>query len=261
MLSRNAMQPLRRLAAALLPFTLATCLHSQTETPPAPPRPVPSTTTPSDSNERARPTNYQRCRERVAAANAPGHRTDLLFVGDSITEAWTDTAWGGENRGATVWQKFYASRNALNFGVGADTTQNVLYRFSTMDVKNLSPKVTILLIGTNNTRNTAQEIADGVHAVLDRIRTLYPATKIILVSILPNERAGALMTEANSLIRPLADEKTIFYLDLVPVFPRIGDHWLGLGRDNLHPTDAGYQIWAETMEPLLDRLLGAAAAP
>jgi lysophospholipase L1-like esterase len=39
--------------------------------------------------------------------------------------------------------------------------------------------------------------------------------------------------------------------------PPVGDSWLGLGPDKLHPTDAGYQIWADTMEPLLTRLLGA----
>jgi lysophospholipase L1-like esterase len=39
--------------------------------------------------------------------------------------------------------------------------------------------------------------------------------------------------------------------------PPVGDSWLGLGPDKLHPTDAGYQIWADTMEPLLTRLLAA----
>jgi lysophospholipase L1-like esterase len=38
--------------------------------------------------------------------------------------------------------------------------------------------------------------------------------------------------------------------------PPVGDNWLGLGPDKLHPTDVGYQIWADTMEPLLVKLLG-----
>jgi lysophospholipase L1-like esterase len=219
-------------------------------------RPVASTTVASDSNFRARPKNYQDCSDRVAAAK--GHPVDILFVGDSITEGWTSAGWGGVERGLTVWNKVYAARNALNFGVGADATQNVLWRFDTMDVKDLKPKVIVLMIGTNNTRNTADQIAAGVHAVLGKMEGMYPAARIILVSILPNQRAGALMTETNGILRTYADDRTVFYLDLVPAMPPVGDNWQGMGPDHLHPTVAGYQIWADAMEPLLTRLLAMA---
>jgi lysophospholipase L1-like esterase len=225
---------------------------------------APRTTIPSDSNAIARPTWTQACRDRVAAAKASGKHIDLLFVGDSITEGWTSAGWGGEKRGLAVWDQVYAPRSALNFGVGADTTQNVLWRLDTLDVRDLSPKVTVLLIGTNNTRDTASDIAAGVRAILTKLQAFYPATKIILVSILPNARANALMAEANTLIRPMADGRSIFYFDLAAKMPATGDNWLGLGPDKLHPTQAGYQIWADAMEPLLTQLLGvppAAAVP
>jgi lysophospholipase L1-like esterase len=223
----------------------------------APPR----TTIPSDSNERARPKNYQDCRDRVAAANAanaePRKHIDLMFVGDSITEAWSGPAWGGYVHGAPVWEKVYAPRNALNFGVGADRTQHLLYRLNTMDVKALTPKVIVLMIGTNNNIDTAPDIAAGVHAVLTKLEGMYPAAKIILVSILPNARATQLMADANALIKPFADEKTVFYFDLAALMPPVGDSWLGLSPDKLHPTEVGYQIWADGMEPLLSKLLGS----
>jgi lysophospholipase L1-like esterase len=219
---------------------------------------APRTTVPSDSNERARPKNYQDCRDRVAAANAdPAKHIDLLFVGDSITEAWSGPAWGGYIHGAPVWEKVYAPRNALNFGVGADRTQHLLYRLDTMDVKGLTPKVIVLMIGTNNNIDTAPDIAAGVHAVLTKLEGIYPAAKIILVSILPNARATQLMEDANALIKPFADEKTVFYFDLAALMPPVGDSWTGLSADKLHPTEAGYQIWADGMGPLLVRLLGA----
>jgi lysophospholipase L1-like esterase len=34
-----------------------------------------------------------------------------------------------------------------------------------------------------------------------------------------------------------------------------GDNWLGLGKDHLHLTEQGYAIWADHLDPLLDRLL------
>jgi lysophospholipase L1-like esterase len=220
---------------------------------------APRTTVPSDSNERARPKNYQDCRDRVAAANAanadPAQHIDLMFVGDSITEAWTSGPWGGYVHGTPVWEKVYAPRHALNFGVGADRTQHVLYRLDTMDVKGLTPKVIVLMIGTNNNIDTAPDIAAGVHAVLTKLETMYPAAKIILVSILPNARATQLMADANALIKPFADGKTVFYFDLAALMPPVGDSWLGLSPDKLHPTEAGYQIWADGMEPLLSKLL------
>ncbi len=220
---------------------------------------APRTTIPSDSNERARPKNYQDCRDRVAAAK--GHPVDILFVGDSITEAWSGPAWGGYEHGAAVWASTYASRNPLNFGVGADKTENVLYRLDTMDVHDLAPKVTVLMIGTNNTKDTAPDIAAGVRAVLDKLETLYPKTRIILVSILPNARATQLMADTNAIIRSFADDRTVFYLDLTAKMPPTADNWTGLSADKLHPNKSGYQIWADAMEPLLTRLLAAGAAP
>jgi lysophospholipase L1-like esterase len=257
-----------RLLALCLGVSLAAAAQPPSDPAPVSPLPptapaasassaAPRTTIPSDSNSRSRPLNDKQCRDRVAAAK--GHPVDILFVGDSITEGWTATAWGGVDRGAAIWDKYYAPRNALNFGVGADRTQHVLWRLDNMDVQDLKPKVTVLLIGTNNNIDPAADIAAGVHADLAKLETMYPMTKIILVSILPNARATQLMTEANALIRPFADDKTVFYLDLVPLMPPVGDNWKGLGPDKLHPDASGYQIWADAMEPLLSRLLGNSA--
>ena len=216
---------------------------------------APRTTIASNSNSLSHPAGYKNCNDRIAAAK--GHPVDILFVGDSITESWTSAPWGGVNRGAAIWDKIYAPRNALNFGAGADRTQHVLYRLDTMDVKDMKPKVTVLMIGTNNNIDTAPDIAAGVKAVIAKLQTMYPMTKIILVSILPSARAAELMTQANELIKTFADNQTVFYLDLAAKMPPVGDSWLGLGPDKLHPTDVGYQIWADTMEPLLTKLLAA----
>ncbi len=215
---------------------------------------APRSTIASDSNSRSHPVGYKNCNDRIAAAK--GHPVDILFVGDSITESWTSAPWGGVNRGAAIWDKMYAPRNALNFGAGADRTQHVLWRLDTMDVKDLKPKVTVVMIGTNNNIDTAPDIAAGVKAVITKLETMYPMTKIILVSILPSARAAELMAQANEILKTFADDQTVYYLDLAAKMPPVGDSWLGLGPDKLHPTDVGYQIWADTMEPLLTKLLG-----
>jgi hypothetical protein len=45
---------------------------------------------------------------------------DVLFVGDSITQAW-------EGPGKPVWEKHIAPLGALNLGNSGDRTENVLW--------------------------------------------------------------------------------------------------------------------------------------
>src|SRR6185437_1869851 len=68
---------------------------------------------------------------------------DLLFMGDSITDFW-------RSRGKNVWQKFYGSRHAANFGISGDRTQHVLWRIENGELDGIDPKVIVLMIGTNN---------------------------------------------------------------------------------------------------------------
>gem|GEM_PF-1133978 len=171
---------------------------------------------------------------------------DVIFIGDSITQGWKGDVWG----------KYYSGRHALNYGVAGDTTQNVLYRLNFDGLKALKPKVAVILIGTNNTGiNSPTEIAAGVKAVIDKTLSLFPGCKIILLDILPTARKTKTVVEANELIAKLSDEKTVFRLNLGEKMIQEGDSWKGLGKDRLHLTEEGYRIWAETMEPLLARLL------
>lgn len=215
---------------------------------------APATTIPSDSNYKAHFAWNQGCERRVAAMK--GKPCDIIFIGDSITDNFTGRPtpnWGSV--GGTVWDKYYANRNALNFGVGADATQNVLWRLEHMDVKELKPKVAVVLIGTNTHKNTPEEIAAGVKAVVEKTQQIFPKAKIILVSILPNARATQLMADANKLIEPLGDNKSVFYFDLASKMPPVGSSWKGLGKDRIHLLPEGYELWASEMEPLLTKLL------
>jgi lysophospholipase L1-like esterase len=176
------------------------------------------------------------------------HDADILFLGDSITQGWL-------GKGKEVWDANFAPRNALDFGISGDGTQHVLWRMENYPIARLHPKLAIVLIGTNNTGSTPQEIADGVRAVLTKTQTLYPGIRIILNSIMPNKRANDKMMAANAILRGFADGKTIFYLDLIPVMTPVGDNWKGLGSDHLHPDAAGYQLWADALMPLVNKVL------
>jgi lysophospholipase L1-like esterase len=215
-------------------------------------------TIPSDSNYQAHLDWNRQCESRVLAV--AHKRVDIMFIGDSITQNWTSADWGDEFRGRLVWAENYAAKFALNFGVGADKTQNVLWRMDTMGIKDLHPKVIVLLIGVNNYQYSPQQIADGTKTILTKVQTFYPGSKTILVSILPNRLAYETTIKANALTRSFADGKNVFYLDLFSLFVPDGDNWVGMGADHLHPNEVGYRLWADAMRPLLTRLLAEANA-
>ena len=89
---------------------------------------------------------------------------NLIFIGDSITHGW-------EGGGKEVWQKYYAKRNAVNLGIGGDQTQHVLWRLDHGNIDGISPKLAVLMIGTNNAgSNKPEEIAAGVKAIVEKLR-------------------------------------------------------------------------------------------
>ncbi len=215
-------------------------------TPPKLPEPAPQTTVPDVTRYLNNPDLLKFSTAQVAAFN--DRDADVLFLGDSITQGW-------RGKGEAVWQANFAGRNALDFGISGDQTQHVLWRLNNYPIQRMHPKVAVVLIGTNNTQNTAPEIADGVKAVLTKTQTMFPGIKIILCSIMPNARAHDLMVDANKILRTFDDQSTVFYLDLDPVMTPVGDNWKGLSDDHLHPDAAGYQLWADALLPLLNKLL------
>ncbi len=208
----------------------------------------PESTVASDQNYQPR-LNYQAYFGDYLALKK-GRHFDLIFIGDSITEQWR---WGA---GLPVWRKHFEER-ALDFGLGSDRTQHTIWRLRHIDVSSFAPKVACVLIGTNNVPDTPENIAAGVKAVIDTTKETFPGIKVVVVSILPNARATEKMAAANKLIQPLADNQTVFYLDLAAKFTPEGDNWKGLSRDKLHLTAEGYEMWATELEALLPKLLPA----
>lgn len=221
--------------------------------PPGPklPEPLPVTTVPDLTRYLNNPIMLLFCTTQVASFN--DRDADMIFIGDSITRNWLGP-------GKAVWDANFAPRNALDFGMGGDQTQHVLWRMSNYPIGRLHPKVAVVLIGTNNWHNTPDEIAAGVKAILSKTQAMFPGIKIIVTSILPNKRANGLMMSANAIVRTYADDQNIFYLDLVPLMPPVDDNWKGIGPDHLHPNAEGYQIWTDALLPLVNRFLPPPAA-
>jgi beta-glucosidase len=183
-------------------------------------------------------------------------KVDLVFIGDSITQGW-------EGNGAKVWEQHYAKRNAANLGIGGDRTQHVIWRLDNGNFEGITPKLAVVMIGTNNSgSNKPAEIAAGVKAIVEQIRTKSPKTQILLLAIFPrgvddsDPRRGT-NTATNEIIAKLDDGKTVHFLDIGPAFLNDkAELTREIMPDLLHLSPKGYQLWAEAIEPHVARLMG-----
>ena len=177
----------------------------------------------------------------------------LLFVGDSITQGWEGVP--------AIWDRFYGSRKAANYGIGGDQTGHVLWRLEHDELKNIAPKAVVLMIGTNNLgADRDEDIARGIAAVVTDLRKALPEAKILLLGVFPRSEKQDHFRERikaiNDHIRILDDGKTVRYLDIGPVFLEAdGTISKQIMPDFLHLSGAGYQRWAEAIEPTLWTLL------
>jgi beta-glucosidase len=149
-------------------------------------------------------------------------------------------------------------------GFSGDRTQHVLWRLDNSNLEGLSPKLAIIMIGTNNSNgndNTAEEIADGIIAVCHRLRTKLPRTRILLLAIFPRNAEPSAQRQKNAraslLASRAADGKMIYYLDINSKFlTKDGLLTKDIMPDYLHPNKAGYKIWAEAIAPKVAKLMG-----
>ena len=183
--------------------------------------------------------------------------TDLVFIGDSITQGW-------EKEGKPVFERNYTQYKALALGFGGDRTENVLWRLQHGEVDGIAPKVAVLMFGTNNTGQRFENpalIAAGVKRNLDELRKRLPNTKILLLAIFPrDEKAGTGARinneKASALIANYADKQHIFFLDINRSFlDANGNLSKDIMPDLLHPNEKGYEIWARAMNPVLVELM------
>lgn len=134
-------------------------------------------------------------------------------------------------------------------------------------IRDCSPELVILLEGANDLNNisgSTNAFIDSVAGAMeDMVREVQGRGLPVFVSTLPEQRPGqpntqnaALVPRYNSTLASMCGKKGATLVDLYAMFP------LSLiGRDGLHPTELGYDKFAEIFLDAIRQRYEAAPAP
>ena len=187
---------------------------------------------------------------------------DIYFDGDSIARRWGATDYPEL---LANWKQNFFGWNAADFGWGADTTQNILWRLENGELDGVNPKVIVLLAGTNNvgSRGDGGGHHAGLEAVVRAMQAKAPNATIVLTGIFPRNDNMAVMPTINQInanLAKIADGKRVRYLNVNDkLADKDGKLFEGMMGDKLHPTVKGYQVWADALKPIFEELLGTPA--
>ncbi len=193
----------------------------------------------------------------------------VLFLGDSITAGWSPASR------AHIWETYYGKWQPANFGIGGDQTQHVIWRIENGELDGISPKVVVLMLGTNNTRtHDAAEIAAANRRIVGLIRAKIPGVKVLVLAVFPRgprpdkdgkfpseevteaARKMEIISAVNADLARLDNGGDVRFLDINRVFlGQDGRIPLAIMPDQLHPNAAGYQLWADAMHPTLTAMM------
>lgn len=264
------MNPTRNLrllpALALFLATLPLSSVPAQETPPAnapaapaapapkPPKQQPDVAAPKLGPDGAPNASFMANHEKFLALAKEG-KARLVFLGDSIT-----AGWGGNQ---AIWKTHFGKHDPVNFGIGGDRTQHVLWRLENGELDGLKPKALVLMIGTNNIGgDTAEGITKGVTKIVEFIRTKSPETKILLLAIFPRGKDAvrgqppAKLKQINTALAALDNGSTIHFMDIGDrFFEPDGTLSKEVMPDFLHLSAKGYQIWADAISAKVDELM------
>jgi lysophospholipase L1-like esterase len=225
---------------------------------------------------------WQHRHDQISARGSS--KVGLAFVGDSIsdlttTELQTNPYVLVDSANKPLYEATWAGRyKPANYGIAGQVTQNIRWQIANGVYGDAAkPQVISLMVGTNNLHQNALgsgsspvalndadnrlDTVTGIKAVVNDLKAWSPNSTILLNSILPRNFNGndpvsnTLVEQVNSDIAAwAATQDGVSYVDVYSLFSN------GSGgikpelyiSDQLHPNTAGYQVWFDALQPLVD---------
>ncbi len=174
----------------------------------------------------------------------------LVFLGDSITQGWGDDFMGAFGDDQT---------KVANRGINGDTTRGMLYRLP-QDVLALNPSGVVLLMGTNDIEEDAipETISGNLKLIIEALKASNEKMPIILCHVFPSHetrnRSAEQIQELNKFYAAVVkDDPQVIQVNTWKMFANEnGDARKEEFPDLLHPNELGYQMWGDTLRPVLE---------
>ncbi|MGB7345337.1 MAG: GDSL-type esterase/lipase family protein [Pirellulaceae bacterium] len=184
------------------------------------------------------------------ASDATNQSGAVVFLGDSITQGWSDDFRGD-----------FRDLKVANRGISGDTTRGMLMRLDE-DVLSLNPAAVVMLMGTNDLEENAEPpvIADNVALIIAELKKHNAKMPIIWCDVFPSsqskKRPASKIKEINSLVAAkVKGDAQVTVLDTWTLFAdKDGDAKKSEFPDLLHPNQAGYAKWKVSIMPVLESL-------
>ena len=185
-------------------------------------------------------------------------------MGDSITAIWMRS-------GLSDWQKYFAPLGSYDIAIRGEVTQITLWRMEHGALDELSPKLVVLMIGSNDLALShpfsPEDTAHGVLAVVDQIRRRLPDSELLLLGILPRGFGSAdsalrrNIRQTNAILAKTSWQH-VHYLDIGDVVLNADGSVSSLCLfDGIHPTSTGFMKMAPPIYAAAKQILEAKAVP
>jgi len=178
-------------------------------------------------------------------AKNPPPKGEIVFIGSSSIVGWN-------------LPKYFPDLKAVNRGFGGSAIADSVEHADRILIP-LEPRIVVFYAGDNDVASgkAPEKVCDDFKAFTKKVHDKLPKARIVYISIKPSIARWKLwdkMQAANKLIEACckADERLAF-LDVGP--PMLGDDGKPkpdlFGKDGLHLSPAGYELWTKLLLPLL----------
>jgi len=199
-------------------------------------------------------TRYAKANAELAPPVKGEHR--VVIIGNSVTDNW-----------ARMRPDFFKNNNYIGRGISGQTSPQLLSRFR-RDVINLKPQIVVIHIGTNDVaENTGTFDEQFTLENIESMAQLAQANKIkvVLTSVLPTalypwrktiENVPDKIAKLNADIEAYAKTHKCSYINFYESMlnPQTRGMKDGLSKDDVHPTDKGYEIMEELVIKTVNRI-------
>jgi len=193
---------------------------------------------------------YKEANEELKKSSSGRER--IVFIGDSITESWTDFS-----------PEFFQQNNFVNRGISGQTTPQMLIRLKP-DAVRLDPKMIVINAGTNDIAgntgpSTPEMIIDNICSMAEI--AIKNNIDVALSTILPvykypgNDEVvdpPKIISIVNSALEEYCKKNSLRYVDY---YSPMVDEKKGLkseyGNDGVHPTKEGYDVMEKAVKSVI----------